>query len=108
MIPSVGQGALAVEVRADDGDVNAIVSVIDHADTRACVTAERAFLERLGAGCKLPVGAYARVQGNEVRVMATVGAIAGSARLETQGPARAAGALGRDLGDRALAASGTA
>ena len=56
MMPAVGQGALAVEVRADDAEALALVRAIDHAETRAAVMAERAFLERLGAGCRCPSG----------------------------------------------------
>jgi hydroxymethylbilane synthase len=59
MMPAVGQGALGVEVRADDADALDLVRAIDHAETRLAVTAERAFLERLGAGCRMPVGAHA-------------------------------------------------
>ena len=59
MMPAVGQAALGVEVRADDIEALELVSTIDHAETRAAVTAERMFLERLGAGCRMPVGAYA-------------------------------------------------
>lgn len=59
-VPPPGQGALAVEVRAEDDRMQEILAPIDHIDTRLAVTAERAFLEKLGGGCQLPVGAYAR------------------------------------------------
>jgi len=59
-VPPPGQGALAVEVRADDDRIQEILAPVDHIDTRLAVTAERAFLEKLGGGCQLPVGAYAR------------------------------------------------
>lgn len=59
-VPPPGQGALAVEVRADDDQMQEILAPVDHIDTRLAVTAERAFLEKLGGGCQLPVGAYAR------------------------------------------------
>jgi hydroxymethylbilane synthase len=59
MLPAVGQGALAVEVRADDAETLALVSRIDHPPSRAAVDAERAFLAGLGAGCRMPVGAHA-------------------------------------------------
>ncbi len=65
-VPPPGQGALAVEVRADDRRMLDILQRIDHPATRFEVTAERAFLETLGGGCSLPVGAYARCMGHEL------------------------------------------
>jgi hydroxymethylbilane synthase len=59
MTPQVGQGALAVECRADDGPTRAALAAIDNPTTRPLVTAERAFLAELGGGCTLPVGAHA-------------------------------------------------
>lgn len=68
MTPAVGQAALAVEVRADDSDAIALVRVMDHWQTRAAVEAERGYLRRLGAGCRLPVGAYAWIDGESLFV----------------------------------------
>lgn len=59
MIPCVGQGALALEVRADDQDMLLLLGMIDHGPTRTTVTAERAFLAELGAGCDAAAGAHA-------------------------------------------------
>ncbi len=59
-VPPPGQGVLAVEVRADDYTMVDLLRPIDHTETRLAATAERAFLEKLGGGCQLPVGAYAR------------------------------------------------
>jgi hydroxymethylbilane synthase len=59
VVPAVGQAVLAVECREDDTEVLALLGRLDDAAARAAVTAERAFLRRLGAGCRLPVGAYA-------------------------------------------------
>lgn len=61
MVPQVGQGALAVECRADDGDAVALARKIEDADARCAVDAERAFLETLGGDCDLPAGAHAIV-----------------------------------------------
>jgi hydroxymethylbilane synthase len=60
VLPQVGQGALAVECRADDERVRALLAGIDDAGAHAEVTAERAYLARLGGGCTLPCGALAR------------------------------------------------
>ncbi len=65
-VPPPGQGALAVEVREDDRRMLEILECIEHPATRFEVTAERAFLETLGGGCSLPVGAYARTMGHEL------------------------------------------
>ena len=59
MLPAVGQGALAVQTRADDAEAIAVVSAVDHEPTRAAVTAERAFERRLGGGCHAAIAAYA-------------------------------------------------
>jgi hydroxymethylbilane synthase len=59
MVPAPGQGALAVECRADDAELAGLLATIDHAATRAAVTAERSLLAALEAGCSAPVGAYA-------------------------------------------------
>jgi hydroxymethylbilane synthase len=61
MLPAPAQGALAVECRASDTGLAALLSVLDDADTRAAVTAERALLAELEAGCSAPVGAIAEV-----------------------------------------------
>ena len=65
-VPPPGQGALAVEIREDDRRMLEILECIEHPATRFEVTAERAFLETLGGGCSLPVGAYARTMGHEL------------------------------------------
>ncbi len=68
-VPQIGQGALAVECRADDGDTRARLTAIDDADAHACVRAERAFLAELGGGCEAPVGAYASIVDGEIRLV---------------------------------------
>jgi hydroxymethylbilane synthase len=59
VVPQVGQGALAVECRADDEATIALLAAIDHRATRRAVEAERAFLREVGGSCDLPVGAHA-------------------------------------------------
>jgi hydroxymethylbilane synthase len=78
VLPAPGQGALAVECRADRADVRAAVSVVEDADTRACVTAERALLARLEAGCTAPVGALAEVVEGDHGLELSLRAFAGS------------------------------
>lgn len=70
MVPAVGQGALAVEARAADDEAIDLLRSIDDGATREAADAERAFLERLGAGCRLPVGAHAVISGGRVQLRA--------------------------------------
>jgi hydroxymethylbilane synthase len=61
LLPAPGQGALAVQCRAADQSTLDLLKPIDHAATRSCVAAERAFLNGLGGGCSAPVAAYAYI-----------------------------------------------
>ncbi len=85
VLPAPGQGALAVECRADRADVRAALAPLDDADTRAAVTAERALLAALQGGCRAPVGALAEVveddTGLAISLRAAVLAPDGSAGL---------------------------
>jgi hydroxymethylbilane synthase len=73
MIPAVAQGALAVEVRAGDAAMLAITAPLNHPETSVAVRAERAFLARIGGGCDLPIGAYARCEGDQLIVTGMIG-----------------------------------
>lgn len=85
VLPAPGQGCLAVEIRADDARTHAAVAPLDDADTRACVTAERALLATLEAGCSAPVGALAEVvmgeDGDELSLRGVVAAVDGSGEV---------------------------
>lgn len=67
-VPAVGQGALAVEARADDARTRALLDKLDHKPSRACVEAERAFLAKLGGDCHTPVGGHAQLIEGDKRV----------------------------------------
>ena len=64
MIPQVGQGALAIECRADDALLVTVLGALDHGPSRRAFMAERAFLQRLGGDCDLPAGAFAELTGD--------------------------------------------
>jgi hydroxymethylbilane synthase len=66
ILPAVGQGALGIEVRSDDSWTKALVNSINHPDTYAAVTAEKAFLEAIGGGCRLPMAAFAYIMGDKL------------------------------------------
>ena len=74
-LPACGQGALAVEVRADDDRTAGLCASLDHAESRLTTAAERAFLAGLGGGCQVPVGAYAR-HGEESGSLTITGMVA--------------------------------
>src|SRR5579872_225221 len=100
MCPAVGQGALAIETRIDES----ACAGLDHADTRAAVTAERAVLSALGGGCLTPIGAHARVHGERIHLMAIVISVDGaqSVRDHAEGAASEADNMGRELGESLL------
>ncbi|MXV90590.1 MAG: hydroxymethylbilane synthase [Acidimicrobiia bacterium] len=68
MVPQVGQGALAVECRAEDRDLRRLLAAIEDAGSRRCVDAERAFLAALGGDCTVPAGAHARLLEDAVQL----------------------------------------
>ncbi len=74
MVPQVGQGALAVECRADDAWLRGLLAAVEHRPSRRCVDAERAWLATLGGACDLPVGALATEEeaGGDLRLEALV------------------------------------
>jgi hydroxymethylbilane synthase len=78
MLPAPGQGALAIECRSDRLDLIAALSPMDDPDTRACVTAERALLGALEAGCTAPVGTLAEVVEGEDGIQLSLRAFVGS------------------------------
>jgi hydroxymethylbilane synthase len=73
MIPSPGQGIIGVECRVDDRELMDILKSLDHAPTRSCAEAERAFLAKLGQDCNLPAGALALVDGEEISITGMLG-----------------------------------
>ncbi|WP_100500295.1 hydroxymethylbilane synthase [Geodermatophilus chilensis] len=103
VLPAPAQGALAVECRSDDERTRQLLAVLDDADTRACVVAERTTLAALEAGCSAPVAAYAVLadgeDGPELFLRASVTALDGSdgVRGSLTGPPAEAERLGREL-----------
>jgi hydroxymethylbilane synthase len=103
MVPSPGQGALAVECRADDAELTGLLATIDHQQSRAAVTAERGLLAALEAGCSAPVGAYAALSGTQLRLDAVVLGEKMIVREHGEADATDAARLGRELAARMLA-----
>lgn len=101
-LPAAGQGALGLECRADRDDVRALLAPLDHAATALCVTAERAMSRALAGSCNVPLGAFAEISGERMRLRGFVGAPDGSrmARGEVEGAADSAPALGVGLAEQ--------
>jgi hydroxymethylbilane synthase len=99
--PAPGQGALAVQCRADDLGTRALLKGLDDPGLRLCVLTERAVLEATGGSCRAPVGALARMRGARLHLLAAAAAPDGSERWHVCLEAEAAEKAGRSLAERA-------
>ena len=108
MLPAPGQGAIAVQARTGDDDVIALLGQIDHQPTRAAVEAERAFVARLGSGCRAPAAALARVEAEDLVLEGLVATADGGVvhRHEERRPAVEADGLGASVAEYLLARAG--
>lgn len=104
-IPAVGQGALVIESRADRADLLEKFARVNDEATYRCVTAERAFMCALDGGCQVPMGAYAREDGDTLHMHGFVGTVDGSTMLKANasGPKEDYEGLGRALAAKLLA-----
>src|SRR5262249_46334162 len=109
-LPAVGQGALAVQCRAEDTGTRERLAKLDHAATRTTVEAERGFLERLEGGGTVPMAGHAGLEGDHVWLRGLSGHPAGKQLVvgERRGPATEARSLGHSLADELLARGGAA
>ena len=109
-LPAVGQGALAIETRADDAALRASLAFLQDEDTVRCARAERSFLRRVEGGCQVPVGVYASPEEAGLRVEAVIASLDGRRlyRDHLSGAWADAEALGKELADKLLAAGGLA
>ena len=104
-LPAPAQGAIAIECREGDDAIIALCAALDDADTRTCVTAERAMNRALHGSCHVPVAAYARLDGDALSLAGLVGSAADGRRVraESQGHADAPDALGIEVAGLLLA-----
>ena len=100
MLPAVGQGALCIEVRQGDGERIDLVNPLNSDAARSATDGERALLRVLEGGCRIPIGAYGRVEGNEFSLEAMVGSLDGRTviRGNEHGPPARSVELGERLG----------
>ena len=105
MVPAVGQGAIAIETRADDEFTVAMTSGLDHRETRLACLAERAFLRSLGGGCQFPIAGHAIIENEEMTLVGLVAMPDGSKILRDQlsGPQNNAEEIGSSLAARLIA-----
>jgi hydroxymethylbilane synthase len=104
VLPAPGQGAMALQTRADDEPTRRVAAELDHAPTRAAVTAERTLLAALQGGCLAPVAALGRVEADRLTLIGRVLSCDGARRIEAaaSAPIAEADALGCHVADALL------
>lgn len=108
MLPAVGQGALAIEVRTADKQTTGWVQRLASTSTTAAVAGERALLRYLEGGCQIPIGTFGRIDDNEFHLDAIIGSLDGKkiVRGKTHGEPDQAEELGRELAETLLKSGG--
>jgi len=104
-LPAIGQGALGIETRVGDEEVEEKIRLLNDPDSSTAITAERAFLKRLEGGCQVPIAAYARIENDRLEINGMVGTIDGKKliRHRTEGPIEKAESIGVELAEVLLA-----
>lgn len=107
-LPAVGQGALAIEARTEDAEILELIETLNDPETRDAVEAERAFLREIEGGCQIPVGVYAQIEDEMLRLDAVILNLDGTAEVRgsVDGRRHEANTVGRDLAQRLLKAGG--
>jgi hydroxymethylbilane synthase len=107
-LPAIGQGALGIETRANDEKVRSLVQPLNHAASAMAVSAERAFLRRMGGSCRTPLAAKGTVTDDRVYLTALIASPDGKTLLrgEQEGPHPAVEQIGSALAERLLAQGG--
>jgi hydroxymethylbilane synthase len=110
MLPAVGQGVIGIECQSADARVRSLLAPLEHAATRHCLEAERAFAARLGGSCQSPIAGHATLAGDKIDLRGLVGSPDGSQVFEDRiaGAASDARDLGTALAGRLLAAGAEA
>ncbi len=103
-LPAIGQGAIGIECRADDLEINEMLEVLHDSETGLCVTAERAMNARLNGGCQVPIAGFAETQGEQLFMRGLVGSPDGSViyRAERTGGLDMAEAIGKMIAEDLL------
>lgn len=100
-LPAIGQGALGIETRQHDREIEEQIQLLNDKDSWIAVSAERSFLNKLEGGCQVPIAAFARITGATLQIDGLVGTIDGKRviRERLEGPTEAAELLGNKLAD---------
>ena len=100
-LPAIGQGALGIETRKDNQEVEGQIQFLNHNDSWIAVSAERAFLKKLEGGCQVPIAAFAQIIGTSLQIDGLVGTIDGKRfiRHHIVGPIEKAESLGIELAE---------
>ncbi len=103
-LPSVGQGAVGIECRVGDTEIESLIAPLNHPHTHTRLSAERAMNNRLNGGCQVPIAGFALLENNQIFLRGLVGRPDGSevVRGEIKGPAEQAEALGKQLAEQLL------
>ena len=104
MLPAVGQGALCIEIRENDTEIEQIVAALDHQETKSAVMGERAFSNRLEGGCQVPIAAYGKIEQNIFTMNGLVADVDGKTILKKtlSGPVEQSESIGVKLADSLL------
>ncbi len=104
MLPAVGQGAMAVEIRSNDKEIQEVLKKLNDQETLDCITAERSFLRRLEGGCQVPIAGFAQLLNQKIHLKGLVGNLNGSINLhdEISGNRKDAEVLGVLLAERLI------
>jgi hydroxymethylbilane synthase len=100
-LPAIGQGALGIETRMADQEVESQIEFLNDRDSSTAISAERAFLDKLEGGCQVPIAAFARIVGTTLQIDGLVGTIDGKRliRHHVEGPVEKAESLGVELAE---------
>jgi hydroxymethylbilane synthase len=104
IIPAIGQGALGIEIRIGDEEIEKEIQFLNDEESFISISAERAFLKRLGGGCQVPIAAFGRIEGDSLRLDAMIGSTDGRIILKKhlKGNPKRAESLGIELAERFL------
>jgi hydroxymethylbilane synthase len=104
-IPAVGQGALAIEIKSGRDDIAALLAPLNHAETEACVLAERAMSRTLSGSCTVPLGAFAKINDGELTIAGFVASVDGKQMVKAavSGSQQQAEKLGSQLAEKLIA-----
>ncbi len=104
MLPAVGQGALCIEIRQNDSEIEPIIAALNHQETWTVVMGERAFLNRLEGGCQVPIAAHGKIEKNTFTLCGLVASVDGTTVIKEtlSGPEDSSVSIGLKLADRLL------